>query len=306
MKELANISTNDVSQHLMNTLKNSLYPKAKDNSIAMVLDYCKSANLDPMQKPVHIVPMWDKDSRTMKDTIMPGIGLYRIQAARSNKYAGVSEPEYGDTVNTKLGGVNISYPEWCKVTVKKLVGDNIVEFTAKEYWLENYATVKRDSAAPNTMWTKRPFGQLAKCAEAQALRKAFPEIITQQPTAEEMEGKFIEEKDVTPQTEVQKQDLSAKLDNVLLEQAESSEEVEQAKVQLIESEEENVSLNELIFTHNIPSETIDKWCTKFGIDKIEDLPEEKKQNCIDYIKKEYQQVVTLEEIEEENAGYTYK
>ena len=39
------------------------------------------------------------------------------------------------------------------------------------------------------MWQERSFGQLAKCAEAQALRKVFPEIITQQPTAEETEGK---------------------------------------------------------------------------------------------------------------------
>jgi hypothetical protein len=41
------------------------------------------------------------------------------------------------------------------------------------------------------MWTKRPRGQIAKCAAAQALRIAFPEIASQ-PTADEMEGKALQ------------------------------------------------------------------------------------------------------------------
>jgi len=190
-------------QELVTVLTNSLYPNASLPSVKMVLSYCKASGLDPMQKPVHIVPMWDGKSRSMRDVIMPGVGLYRTQAARGGDYAGVTEPEFGEDVTEDVGGTQITYPKWCKVTVKRRLSDGvIVDFTAVERWKENYAVRggKDKSIAPNAMWSKRPYGQLAKCAEAQALRKAFPEIGAQ-PTAEEMEGKSFEpqgERDITP------------------------------------------------------------------------------------------------------------
>lgn len=186
---------NELSKtELYEVLKSSLYPSASDNSVALVLNYCKATNLDVMQKPVHIVPMWDSKSGSMRDVVMPGIGLYRIQAARSG-CAGVSEPVFGDDVTEIIGGVDVTYPKWCKVTVKRKLPDGqIVEFVAMEFWKENYAVRggKDKSIAPNAMWQKRPYGQIAKCAEAQALRKAFPEVGAM-PTAEEMEGKELAE-----------------------------------------------------------------------------------------------------------------
>lgn len=191
-RESAHITEMSESE-LMNVLRNSMYPGAQDESIKMVLGYCKAAGLDPMQKPVHIVPMWDGKARTMRDVIMPGIGCYRTQAARSGEYAGVSEPEFGPDVNEEMGGVKMTYPAWCRVVVKRLMPNGMIaEFAATERWRENYATKGKDSAAPNAMWQKRPYGQLAKCSESQALRKAFPEVGAQ-PTADEMEGKSFED-----------------------------------------------------------------------------------------------------------------
>jgi phage recombination protein Bet len=175
---------------LMNVLRNSLYPGAKDESIKLVVGYCKASGLDVMQKPVHIVPMWDSKANAMRDVIMPGVGSYRTQAARSGEYAGVSDPEFGPDVTETIGGQKITFPSWCKVTVKRRIsGEFVAEFSATERWIENYAVKggKEKSIAPNAMWTRRPYGQLAKCAEAQALRKAFPECGAQ-PTADEMEG----------------------------------------------------------------------------------------------------------------------
>lgn len=201
---------------LISVLRSSLYPGAKEDSVRLVLGYCKASGLDPMQKPVHIVPMKVKSGRKddrgydvyeERDTIMPGIALYRVQAARTGQYAGMSEPEFGPTKTitfqesywTDEGGkrrkewreVSVEYPEYCKITVRRIVAGHIAEFPAVEYWTENYATAGRDNNAPNSMWARRPRGQIVKCTEAQALRKAFPEIGAQ-PTAEEMEGRTAE------------------------------------------------------------------------------------------------------------------
>lgn len=179
---------------LLKVLGASLYPGAAPESIKLVLGYCRAAGLDPMQKPVHIVPMWDRNAGGMRDVVMPGIGLYRTQAARSGEYAGITEPEFGPDVTERVGDAEVTYPQWCRVTVKrKLAGGMIADFTAREFWRENYAVKggKDKSIAPNAMWAKRPYGQLAKCAQAQALRMAFPEIGSS-PTADEMEGKSID------------------------------------------------------------------------------------------------------------------
>lgn len=181
-------------QELLTVLENSLYPGAQKESIKLVIGYCKAAGLDPMQKPVHIVPIWDSKSGRMRDVVMPGVGLYRTQASRSGQYAGVSEPEYGPDVTKTLGGQEITFPAWCRVTVKRLLSNGqTAEFSASERWEENYAVKggQAKSVAPNAMWTRRPYAQLAKCAEAQALRKAFPELGSA-PTADEMEGKEID------------------------------------------------------------------------------------------------------------------
>lgn len=207
------VANNDLSLNTVNVngfmidrntyelMKETLYPGAKDSSIVMVLRYCQARKLDPVKKPVHIVPMSvktgkkdikGKDIYEWRDTVMPGIGLYRIDADRTGQYAGMSDPEFGEEITEQLGDAKVTYPKWCRIIVnRRLPTGEIVSYPAKEYWKENYASIKF-SATPNSMWQKRPYGQLAKCAEAQALRKAFPEAVGQDYTKEEMEGKSLD------------------------------------------------------------------------------------------------------------------
>ena len=206
------VAQRGIDEATWGALCNTIYPGANPDSVIMAVDYCRARKLDVMLKPVHLVPMQVKDARTnekvWRDVPMPGIGMYRIQADRSGNYAGADEPEFGPTVTQEFQDpytagkmVRVSYPEWCKYTVYKFVNGQRIAFTSKEYWVENYATQSSKTECPNAMWKKRPFGQLAKCAEAQALRKAWPEIGSE-PTAEEMEGKYhADEKDITPQSQ---------------------------------------------------------------------------------------------------------
>jgi hypothetical protein len=65
--------------------------------------------------------------------------------------------------------------------------------------METYAR-QGASELPNSMWAKRTRGQIEKCAEAGALRKAFPEELGNEYSAEEMEGQrfWHEMRDITP------------------------------------------------------------------------------------------------------------
>jgi phage recombination protein Bet len=174
---------------LIDVLRNSLYPGAKPESIKLVLGYCRARGLDPMKKPVHVVPMYNREAGGMIDVVMPGVNSYRTDASRTGEYVGKDEPEFGPDTTKTIDNVSVTFPLWCKVTVRRFLHGEARAFTAKEFWIENYASGKQKQGV-NDMWQKRPYGQLAKCAEAQALRMAFPEETGGTNTNDEMEGKF--------------------------------------------------------------------------------------------------------------------
>ncbi len=188
-------------EELLRVLESSIYPGAKLESIKLALGYCKSNHLDPMTKPVHIVPMSvknaTKDKYEFRDVIMPGIELYRTKAARTGEYVGIDPAAFGEDVADDQE-VGITYPRWCSVTVYRLVDGEPRPFNSgRVFWKETYSTAGRDKKEPNAMWKKRPYGQIEKCAEAMALRRAFPELGAQ-PTMEEMEGKSLDPNDRNP------------------------------------------------------------------------------------------------------------
>lgn len=173
-------------------LVEAVFPAAQSaDSVILALSYCKARKLDPFKRVIHIVPVWDSQQRRMVETVWPGIAELRTTAFRTGDFAGRDPSEFGPTINRKVGSVQIEFPEWAQVTVYRMVKGQRCPFPGpRVYWLEAYAQQKRDDPSPNSMWAKRPRGQLDKCAEAAALRAAFPEEIGGDLIDDEAQGRY--------------------------------------------------------------------------------------------------------------------
>jgi phage recombination protein Bet len=193
----------EMDERKWRVLCEAIFPAAKTpEAIVMALDYCKARNLDIFRKPVHIVPMWNSALGKEVETVWPGINEVQVTAARTGHYAGMDEPRWGAMIKRTFKGskknkngswenveAEVEFPEYCAVTVYRMVEGQRCPFTEPVYWLEAYSR-SFGKELPTDMWIKRPRGQLHKVAKAASLRTAFPE--EGEYTAEEMEGKEIE------------------------------------------------------------------------------------------------------------------
>lgn len=209
-KDVEIAETLSIDVDIYRALRYSLFPddSIPEYAFGLYLAACKAKNYDPLKKPYHIVmmninvnpnkkaePIWEK-----RPTIMPGIISLRIDAERTNKFAGMSETEFGPMITEKFVDKTVCYPEWAKLTVYKMFNGIRIEIPAKLYWKECYGVSKKGSTIPNDMWTKRPRAMLEKCVNAHALRIAFSEEIGGMHTPDELREPMDEpiEKDVTP------------------------------------------------------------------------------------------------------------
>lgn len=147
------------------------------NELGFFLNVCKLKRLDPFSQQVHCVKRWDSDLGREKMTIQVGIDGFRVIAARTDELAGISEPEYDSE--------DEQHPEWARVTVYRYGrSDEKIPYAAKARWSE-YVQTKKDGN-PNRMWLTKPYIMLGKCAEALALRKAFPDELSGMYSEDEM------------------------------------------------------------------------------------------------------------------------
>lgn len=200
-----------VDQQMWRLLCESVFPSAQTiEGIAMAVRYCKVRGLDIMKRPVHVVPVYNAKLKKSVELVWPGIAEYRTTAARTGEYGGCDVIEEGELLektftgkidkwkdHQKIGFEEVSatlqFREWMRLTVYRIINGVRCSFPGpKVYFEEIYSRISKNAEVPNDRWQKSPLGMLEKCAEAAALRKAFPEEIGGEPTAEEMEGKIVD------------------------------------------------------------------------------------------------------------------
>lgn len=151
-----------------------------DDEFRLFVATCQRMNLDPLARQIHAV------KRKGKLVIQVGIDGFRVTADRTKVYAGNSDPTYDVKeveVSTKDGPALLEIPWTASVTVRKIVMDEPRDFTATARWLEYYP----GEGSEGFFWRKMPYLMLGKCAEALALRKAFPAELSGVYLPEEMD-----------------------------------------------------------------------------------------------------------------------
>lgn len=154
-------------------IKNTVAKNATDDELKLFLYTAKRTGLDPLTKQIHFVKRGFGDKAQM--TVQTGIDGYRAIAERTGQLAGIDDAVFeGDSPTDQ-------HPTKATVNVYRMVKGLRVAFVASARW-EEYAPQGNQAF----MWKKMPYLMLGKCAEALALRKAFPNDLTGLYTNEEM------------------------------------------------------------------------------------------------------------------------
>lgn len=131
---------------------------------------CTRLQLDPFAKQVFFLPFWDTRKQDWQITTVVSIDGMRLVAQRSGLYAGQDDVSY-DTED----GDNPNRASSTVYKLNKKTGDRMPT-TATARW--NEYVKKNKEGSVTGQWRDRPWLMLGKCAEALALRKAFPQELS--------------------------------------------------------------------------------------------------------------------------------
>lgn len=190
----------------MDLLKNTIARDCTPDEFEVFVYICKHSRLDPFLKQIYPVKRYDPNAGKSVMICQTSIDGYRLIADRTGCYA----PGPAPTFHYDDKGNFIS----AEAHVKKLTKDGTWHTISAIAFYDEYVQKKKDGT-PTSMWNNMKRSQTAKCAEALALRKAFPYEMSSIRTDEEMQqadveiinAKIEEKKLISSEQAAQLQDL---------------------------------------------------------------------------------------------------
>lgn len=185
MSNVAVLPTSALSGAQITLIRRTIANDCNDGEFDLFMAAARSAGLDPFRKQISPLVFTKDNPKKRRMSIITTIDGLRVIASRSGKYRPDEEEPYLEYDPAEKGPTNPL--GLVKAKVRVFIDDKPVMGVA--YWTE-FAPIsdewaegddgRRRPTGKKTLdtggnWGRMPRVMLAKCAEAQALRKAFPE-----------------------------------------------------------------------------------------------------------------------------------
>lgn len=198
-------------------LKETLAPGSNlsDAELALYVQVCNRTGLDPFRKQIYAI------KRGGRVTHQTGIDGFRVVAQRSGVYEGQTAPQW-------CGQDGVWKDVWL---AKEPPAAARVGVYRRGFREPIVAVARFASYAQDNLWRTMPDVMIAKCAEALALRKAFPEDTSGLYSHEEMEqaDRRQAHDPVTGEIPTTREETAAALFKLKLDQIHTAETIEAIK-----------------------------------------------------------------------------
>lgn len=263
--------------------KKTIAKDLNEAEFSLYLYECNRQGIHPLDRLLIPIKRNDTDAGEKRLTFVTTVDLFRSRAADSGDYAGNEDPTFEYLENAPEPRLPIA----ATAIVWKMVQGQKCPFTATARWKEYYPGDKQ-----GFMWRSKPHVMLGKCAEALALRKAFPKQLAGLFIPEEMERPDdYEEREPIKATVKKASNQEPKQEKRTVDAAPEFDQRPQtasAQTKLI-SDDQRKRLFAIQGNVGMSDDTLKKWLVeKFGVTSRSLIPATIYEKVIDYIDRDFQ------------------